>query len=201
MRSAVSALLVLASAAACASEVCGLADAQLTNMVAADQAARSALRSALDRALPPEQIAGLAAALQSADRENTAAVKQSLLACGWPKGAAASHDMWLLVQHADRDREFQLSALQLLRTAVSEGYASPRDLAYLEDRAAVAVGEKQLYGTQLTQPDRCSLELRPVDDERKVEERRSKLGLPPLSEYIANARSRAIPKDCPVQQR
>jgi hypothetical protein len=52
---------------------------------------------------------------------------------GWPGkslvGADGAQAAWLLVQHADLDREFQRQCLPLLKEAAEKGEASKQNLA------------------------------------------------------------------------
>jgi len=75
--------------------------------------------------------------------------------------------------------------VELLRAAVTEGQASPGNLAYLVDRVAAGLGEPQEYGTQI----RCGPDgpdpAVPIEDEEHVDERRADAGLGPLADYLA----------------
>jgi hypothetical protein len=63
---------------------------------------------------------------------------------------------------------------------------SLRDVAYLTDRVLLAEGKKQVYGTQFTLVDgKCKP--RPLEDEANVDERRKKVGLPPLAQHFKDA--------------
>ena len=108
---------------------------------------------------------------------------------GWPTfdlvGEDGSTAAWVIAQHADLDPDLQQRALELLRDAAEQGQASKGDLAYLEDRVAVAEGNDQVYGTQI----RCNEEgtpvpATPIADESSVDERRVAAGLAPLQDYI-----------------
>lgn len=108
---------------------------------------------------------------------------------GWPTfelvGEDGSTAAWVIAQHADLDPDVQATALELLRDAVADGQASPGDLAYLEDRVAVAAGNDQVYGTQMgCSEDGTPLPATPIADEASVEERRAAAGLDPLADYI-----------------
>ena len=91
----------------------------------------------------------------------------------------------MIAQHADLDPEFQQQALELLREAVADGQASPGNLAYLEDRVAVAKGEPQLYGTQVGCRRGGPVPATPIEDEAGLEERRKEAGLDPYADYVA----------------
>ena len=67
---------------------------------------------------------------------------------GWPTvdmvGDDASQAAWIIVQHADYDREFQNRMLKVMHPLALEEKISPANYAYLYDRTH----RPQLYGTQ-----------------------------------------------------
>ena len=121
------------------------------------------------------------------DRRNTEWMKAILAEHGWPGWASVGVDgsraAWVLVQHADVDRDFQKRALGLLRTAVESDDASGRDLAFLTDRVRKADGLPQLYGTQTEVVD-CQRVPYRIEDPEGVDVRRARVGLRPLEEYV-----------------
>ncbi|MFF3326937.1 DUF6624 domain-containing protein [Streptomyces sp. NPDC002889] len=124
--------------------------------------------------------------LSEIDTDNTAWLKSVVAEHGWPGntlvGDQGTDDAWLLVQHADRDPEFQRQALELLKAAVEAEDAPARHLAYLTDRVLVAEGKPQLYGTQYTDEGN-SLQLQPVRDPEHLDERRAAMGLDTAAAY------------------
>jgi hypothetical protein len=120
------------------------------------------------------------------DAANTQWLKGVVEKHGWPGkslvGAPGAHDAWLLVQHADRDREFQKKCLELMKPLVPKGEVAKTDFAYLTDRVLVADGKKQLYGTQFHTVN-GKMEPQPIEDEAKVDERRKEMGMGTLAEY------------------
>lgn len=128
--------------------------------------------------------------IESIDKENTAYLKRLVEAFGWPKqrdvGARAARNAWLIVQHSS-DLGFQERCLELMRPLVTQGEVREVDVAYLEDRINLYRGRPQRYGTQLQRVD-GRLEFWKFDDRSKVEERRRKLGLPSLDEYLETVR-------------
>lgn len=128
--------------------------------------------------------------LAKIDTENRDWLKGVIDKTGWPGearvGQDGAHAAWLLVQHADADRPFQKTCLELLEKAVAAKDAAAVDLAYLTDRVLVGEGKKQRYGTQLSTKD-GKLVPSPVEDEDKLDERRKALGLQPMAEYIKSA--------------
>jgi hypothetical protein len=108
---------------------------------------------------------------------------------GWPDarlvGADGASAAWLVAQHADHDVAFQRRALELMCPAVAAGTADATELAYLEDRVAVNSGRAQIYGTQFGGCEDGRPVPRPLADDAGVHERRAKVGLQPLDEYLA----------------
>jgi hypothetical protein len=81
--------------------------------------------------------------------------------------------------------DFQKRYISLLRVAANSGEAKLKWLAFLEDRVLVGEGKKQLYGTQLIERKGIpGIHLEPIEDEANVDERRAKMGLGPLVEYL-----------------
>jgi hypothetical protein len=46
----------------------------------------------------------------------------------------------------------------------------------------------QLYGTQVRRAESGAIELAPVEDPEKLDERRAAVGLPPAAEFLASLR-------------
>jgi hypothetical protein len=95
-------------------------------------------------------------------------------------GEEAAKDAWLLAQHADSDKAFQLKVLALMEPLVQQHQASPKDYAYLYDRTHYP----QRYGTQGTCVSRTEWQPFEIDDIAHVEERRRALKMPPLADYV-----------------
>jgi hypothetical protein len=124
--------------------------------------------------------------VQSEDRKNLRWLKDVVSRLGWPGkslvGSKCAHSAWLLVQHADSDREFQQTCLTKME-ALPKGDVEARDIAFLTDRILVGTGKKQKYGTQANFKDGKAVAA-PIDDEEHVDERRQALGLEPLEDYL-----------------
>jgi hypothetical protein len=74
----------------------------------------------------------------------------------------------------------------LLKKALQDGDVSGQNYALLLDRVLVGEGKPQLYGTQalpFVQWTEQEPKLAPIEDEKNVDERRQKVGLPSLDEY------------------
>lgn len=126
-------------------------------------------------------------ALLAVDADNLAWLKRIVAEQGFPTlmevGAQGMSNAWLLVQHADRDTNFQSSVLDtLLRRPAGEG-VQKRDLAMLQDRVLRAQGKLQRYATQFKAGERGSLVPEPTEDMAHVDQRRAAMGLMPLAIY------------------
>lgn len=123
-------------------------------------------------------------------RRNTARLQELVRAYGWLSislvGVEGSHSAWLLVQHADHDREFQNHCLTLMKELPDTEVMRP-NIAYLEDRLLVAQGMPQLYGTQFRMTD-TGQKPYPISDEAQLDERRAAMGLGPFEEYAMQLR-------------
>ncbi len=121
------------------------------------------------------------------DAANRQRLKEIIQEHGWPGkslvGADGANAAWLVVQHSDADVAFQRECLALMEAA-PEGEVSPQDVAYLTDRVLVNEGKKQRYGTQMG----MNFKPRPIEDPDNVDKRRAEIGLPPLAEYVKEAR-------------
>jgi hypothetical protein len=61
------------------------------------------------------------------------------------------------------------------------------DLALLQDRILMRQGKKQLFGSQVVfNKDTGAPEFYPIEDEKNVNARRTKIGMEPLEEYAAH---------------
>jgi hypothetical protein len=157
---------------------------ELLALVAEDQAARQALIAAKG---PPDKA--VQDRVAAADRTSTTRMKEVVAKHGWPGkrlvGEEGANAAWLLVQHADLDRDFQKLCLPLLEKAVAAGDAEPRHYAYLHDRVAVAESRPQRFGTQYRDGKPA-----PIEDEARVDERRRQVGLGTMAEYDQQMRAR-----------
>ncbi|WP_345989345.1 DUF6624 domain-containing protein [Chryseobacterium sp. Chry.R1] len=100
-------------------------------------------------------------------------------------GKEASEAAWLIIQHAIGQPELMRKCVRLLKDAVNEQKADPKNLAYLSDRIAVFEGKPQLYGTQFDWNENGEMVPNFVDNITKVNERRKSIGLNTLEEQTA----------------
>jgi hypothetical protein len=123
------------------------------------------------------------------DAARTARLEEILAEHGWPTFDLVGEDgedaAWAIAQHSDQDPAFQRRALELLRSAVAAGQGSPGNLAYLEDRVAVAAGQPQVYGTQMGCGPQGPAPATPLADPAAVDALRTAAGLEPLADYLA----------------
>ncbi|MFL5507672.1 MAG: DUF6624 domain-containing protein [Gemmatimonadales bacterium] len=121
------------------------------------------------------------------DSANTGWLKGIVSAGGWPTRAAVGDDgleaAFLLVQHADHDPAFQARMLPLLDRAHAVGEVDGGPVALLTDRVAKAQGRPQRYGSQATIRD-GRVFIDPIEDSAHVDERRARMGLMPLADYV-----------------
>ena len=120
------------------------------------------------------------------DKENREWLKKVIETHGWPTrtlvATDGAHAAWLLVQHADADREFQEACLKRMKKCAKDEVAGI-DIAYLEDRVRLAKGEPQVYGTQVEQKE-GKWQVRDVIEPEQLDARRAEVGLPPIAEYL-----------------
>lgn len=120
-------------------------------------------------------------------RKNRGRLEEIVETHGWPGKTLVGEDgasaAWLLVQHSDADVAFQKRCLALME-AVPKEEVSAKNLAYLTDRVLVAEQKMQRYGTQMG----ANFEVRPIEDAEHVDARRAEIGLPPLADYVADAK-------------
>jgi hypothetical protein len=142
-----------------------------------------------DNDLPPKlarEWDKLRKRLEEIDKKNTAWMKKVVEKHGWPGkslvGSDGAQSAWLLVQHADHDRDFQELCLKKME-ALPAGEVDRRNIAYLTDRVLTGRGKKQKYGTQAQFKDSKAVPL-PIEDEAGVDKRRKEAGLEPLAEYL-----------------
>ncbi len=140
-------------------------------------------------------------AVGSADKANTEFLKRAAQARDdwWRKseiGEEASTLIWLIVQHADADLDFQKQALVSMGPLLETGDVSRQNMAYLFDRVAMADDQPQRYGTQ----GQCDVETNTwepheIETPETLDARRNHVGLPPMAEYVTDVSRWCDPKD------
>jgi hypothetical protein len=127
--------------------------------------------------------------IQQTDSLNYQNIRRIFYEIGYPNirkvGEISSHNFWTLVQHADKYPFFQDSVLTIMKVELREGNVQHNDYAYLVDRVKVNLGQKQIYGTQMTiNVSQDSYEPLPVVEPENLDDRRREMNLPPMKYYI-----------------
>ena len=89
-----------------------------------------------------------------------------------------------MVQHSDKDIEFQFLVLERLKIEVDLRNADGRHFGLLTDRIKINSGEKQVYGTQVRYNSQGQAYPKPLSDSVNVNKRRKEVGLDPLEQYL-----------------
>lgn len=122
----------------------------------------------------------------SADQDNSSWLKQIVGKVGWPTlsmvGYEAARAARQIVQHSG-DSLFMKRCLRLMEPLVKSGEVSYKEFAILTDIYLVGQGKKQLYGTQGKNHNGRVVPW-PIQDEKRVDERREAAGLRPLAEHF-----------------
>ncbi|MDE0258561.1 MAG: hypothetical protein OXR82_09285 [Gammaproteobacteria bacterium] len=162
---------------------------ELLEMVRRDQAARAELVASGDL------FGGYEPRMARVHERNARRLGRIIESAGWPGtdlvGPDGAKAAWIVLQHAIGEPDLLRQALPLLQVAAREGKASPRHAAMLEDRIRFFEGRPQRYGTQFDWDADGNLSPGDVEDPQGLAERRRAVGLPPLAEQMAEARSRA----------
>jgi len=123
------------------------------------------------------------------DSLNLIKIKDFIKKNGWvgPRkaGFRSSLAIYLVIQHADL--KTQQKYYPIMKKAVSKGDARPQDLAFMEDRILLRRGKEQIYGSQLRtikEKDGKTYPIR-LSDPEHVDERRFRVGLESMSEYLS----------------
>ena len=125
--------------------------------------------------------------MDEADSVNLVQVTKILDEFGWlgydKVGRMGALTIFLVIQHSPL--KVQEKYLPMMREAVAKKQAHPGNLALLEDRVALREGRKQTYGSQVgTDTVTHKNYLLPLEDPDHVDERRAKVGLGPLADYL-----------------
>lgn len=162
---------------------------ELIQMYINDQAARgSIMKDVIAKYSLNEEDVTQSGAI-NVDEQNRNRLKEIFEDIGFPTkrlvGRDAMYGIFLIIQHADMDKEWQKSQLPNIEKAVKNGDLVGRNYAYLYDRIKVNSGQKQLYGTQFAKVDRAKkiVELADTEDLEQLNERRRAMGMMPIEMY------------------
>lgn len=124
---------------------------------------------------------------------NAARLVEILDRHGWPGRALVGEDgaraAWRVLIHAIANPPLMRRGLGLLKEATEQGEVPPLQPAMVEDRIRTFEGRGQLYGTQWAWDEDGRLSPLPIEDPAGVDERRRPVGLGPLEDEVALARS------------
>jgi len=135
--------------------------------------------------IQPGELKEIFVKMTKIDSMNLIEINSLLNNYGWPENLSFQRNqtIFLVIQHSDL--ETQQKYLPVIRKAVEQGKTLPSNLAILEDRISIREGKKQIYGSQIyvdSKTDKKYVE--PLEDPETVDERRAKVGLPTMSEYL-----------------
>lgn len=125
--------------------------------------------------------------VEKIDTSNLKKMKKIVKEFGWPTislvGKKASHLAWLLIQHADKDVDFQEHCLELIIRAGGNNDVSKANIAFLTDRVLVNRGKPQIYGTQFYEDRTGKILPRIISNAETLDERRKEIGLESFKAY------------------
>ena len=110
---------------------------------------------------------------------------------GWPDvkiiGEQGNLTICNVLQHSGI--EVRKAYIPIMQKAVKEKGLASRLLARAEDRLATDRGELQIYGGQIKYyPETKSFNVWPIIDPENVDNRRAKIGLDPIADFLASRR-------------
>lgn len=152
-----------------------------SNLLNLRQIDQSSLR---DDKLSPEQLALIF-------HSNQARLSELVKQHGWPTLTAVGNDAaqgaWLIVQHADHDRNWQREMLGHMEALIVQGEVRKPDVAYLRDRLDVADKQPQRFGTQGKCVGKNAWQPFELADSSQVDDWRKAMGMTSLKAYVERA--------------
>lgn len=123
------------------------------------------------------------------DKENQQIVVSIIEKCGFPTveghGYKSVETVFLVLQHAGKG--LRSKYFPLIKESAGKGDLSWSIVALMEDRMLMDRGEKQKYGSQVRKNNGSDeWFLYPIHDPENVNERRAKIGLEPIEDYLKN---------------
>jgi len=162
---------------------------ELIRMYVDDQAARGNLMEDIIKKYNIDREEVTSEDGVTVDARNRERLKEIFREYGFPTkdmiGKDAMFGIFLLIQHADGDKEWQKSQLSNIEKAVKRGDLDGQSYAYLYDRVKVNSGEKQLYGTQFSNVDPVNktVTLAETENMDSLDYRRMEVGIMPIEMY------------------
>jgi hypothetical protein len=145
-----------------------------------------------------EELKSFRAVMKEKYSHNLNIISNILDEYGWlgadKVGDRGNMTFFLVIQHSNL--EAQSKYLPVMRDAVKKCNANPANLALLEDRVALRLGGKQIYGTQLAYDEETKESyVEPLEDPDNVDLRRAKIGLEPLQDYLSGVGMKWDPEE------
>ncbi len=133
-------------------------------------------------------------------QDNYSKIQQLIAKYGWPKysnvGKLAADAPLLVINHHEDD-SVRKKYLEEIKQSCLEGEGSCMEYAKIQDRVLVNDDKPQIYGMQFRYKPDKTLEPFPIVDPEYVDQRRKKIGLEPLKDYL----KRKINYDWTVEQK
>ena len=123
------------------------------------------------------------------DSRNQNRLEEIIQEFGFPTlkliGKDAMRGVFFIIQHADRDREWQKLQLPYIEQGTKSGAFSKQDYAFLYDRIQVNSVQDQRYGSQCANVDRKNniVELQDTEDLPNLDNRRREMDMMPIALY------------------
>jgi len=118
---------------------------------------------------------------------NAEYIRNLILEIGWLDakrfGYPTSTNAFVLVQHS-WDPSLMLSVLPRVKQDVDAGLMAGESYALLYDRAQLALGWPQRFGSQVVRSSSGEWIVLPLEDPEEVDARRKEWGLQPLKDYV-----------------
>lgn len=162
---------------------------ELAKMYINDQAVRGKVHYDLIKKYGIDSSEVIRTGMGKVDLSNRERIKQIISEYGFPNkrqvGSMGMKSIFIIIQHADRDPEWQKAQLGDIKIAVDKGELEAQKYAYLFDRIRVNSGEKQYYGTQFADVDvsKGTAIIAETEDLEGLYKRRMEIGLMPLKLY------------------
>jgi len=135
----------------------------------------------------PQWYYPLGAFKQKIGQENYSEMHQLIEQYGWPKyatvGKLAADAPLLIINHHENDL-IRKKYLSQIKKACLDKEGSCMEFAKIQDRILVNDNKLQIYGMQFRYGIEGNMEPFPVKDPEYVDQRRKKIGLEPLRDYL-----------------
>ena len=162
---------------------------ELLKMFIDDQNCRGNLMQSVIQKFGLEDYEPNEGGMVEVDRKNRIRLQEIQEEYGFPTAAMVGKEgmegVFLVIQHAGNDKEWQRSQLPNVKAAFERGELEGQHYALLYDRVMLGQGEKQRYGTQIIDIDPITKEvvLDSLEDPDNLDQRRMELGMSPIYLY------------------